>query len=144
MRHERGIDDVNDAVAGRHVRLDPGYVVDHDALALDGDARSLHGLDASRLHRNRGRAPAGDDVIREHRAELFAVGPSGRPSTVPAGSVSKASLVGANTVYGPSPLPVSTTFVMRTPCIRILFVSKFDEWSRTVSDGAFGDIMTNR
>ena len=58
-------------------------------------------------------------------------------STVPSGSSSKAALVGANTVNGPSPLSVSTSPAAFTAATSVVRLSALEAFSTMV---IFGDI----
>ena len=58
-----------------------------------------------------------------------------RSSTVPAGSFSKAALVGAKTVKGPSPDSVSTRPAAFTAATSVVWSAEFDAFSTMVIEG---------
>src|SRR3712207_1890065 len=65
---------------------------------------------------------------------------SGRisPSAVPAGSLAKAALVGANTVYGPAPERVLSRPAALTALTRMVWSAEVDAFSTIVLLGYIG------
>jgi hypothetical protein len=140
-RHQNGVDDLDHAVGlddigGGDVGRATLFVGDLDLAHVhgEGERAAFNGLGGvssvallDPLLQVLGRDRAGDDVVREDLGESGLILTS--VSTVPAGSLAKASSVGAKTVNGPAPSSVSTRPAAFTAATRVLWMGELTAFS---------------